>query len=336
MLRRSLVVAIAITWIALSIHDAEAKGATYILAGGELGPYAVMIGTPHASWLPGEHDHEVVPPQQPSSLVYDMYASYGNLAVSHQLANGGPELRYYPELKLLQRGQSDSWYRLAPATAAFLDEAIEDALAKRARGELEKGPIAADFRARHLPKVTYWLRPSAVADDSYRVPSLVSCAECIVLARPSEAFIMRDLIEVVSQAPKAHDRLSASPAFLIEYEGIVEPPYGGIGGRLGYYDPPAGDAPGRFWPDGYSSDMPYYETTAGFDAVIAEALSRTEASAGMGPVNEQVKPRSAVADNGRAISMTTAAGAGLAVAGVALGGGAGALYARRRRGARDS
>jgi hypothetical protein len=83
--------------------------------------------------------------------------------------------------------------------------------------------------------------------------------------------------------------------------------------------------------------MPYYETMAGFDAVIAEALSRAEASAEVGPADERVKPRSAVADNGRAISLTAAAGAGLAVVGVALGGGAGALYARRRwRGARDS
>lgn len=331
MLRRFLVVGIAMTWIAASVHGAEAKGATYILAGGELGRYAVMIGTPQGSWLPGEHDHEVEPPRQPSSLVYDMYASYGNLAVSHQLANGGPELRYYPELRLLQRSQPDSWYRLAPETAAFLDAAIEEALAKRGRGELEKGPIAADFRARHLPEVRYWLRPSTAVDESPGVPALAGCAECIGLAGPREAFIMRDLVEVLSQAPKAHGRLPEASAFLIEYEGIVEPPYGGIGGRLGHYDPPAGDAPGRFWPGGYSLDMPYYETTAGFDAVIAEALSRSEASAQIRPADERVEPRSTVADNGRPISTTTAVvGAGLAVAGVALGGGAGVLYARRR------
>ena len=334
-------VSIAIAVVALAVRSAEAKKLpSWVIAGGELGPYAAHVSAPipeeHAQpiQLPGRDAQAVGPPSQLPDLSYDLY-SFGSFPIG--LANGGPELRYYPELKLLQRGQSDSWARLAPEAVAFLDAAIEEALAKRAKGELEQGPIAADFRARHLPEVRYWLRPSAAVDESPGVPALAGCAECIGLAGPSEAFIMRDLLEVVSRAPKAHGRLSVAPAFLIEYEGIVEPPYGGIGGRLGYYHPPTGDAPGRFWPGGYSPDMPYYETTAGFDAVIAEALSRTEASAEMGPGDVQVMPRLAVADDGRAISLTRAAAAGLAVVGVALGGGAGALYARRWwRGARDS
>ena len=333
-------VGVAIAVLALAVRSAEAKKLpSWVIAGGELGPYAAHIVAPipeeHAQpiQLPGLDAQAAAPPSQLPDLSYDLY-SFGSFPIG--LTNGGPEHRYYPELKLLQRGQSDSWARLAPEAVAFLDAAIEEALAKSARGELEQGPIAAAFRARRLPEVRYWLRPSGAVDESPVVPALASCAECIGLAGPSEAFIMRDLLAVVSQAPRAHDRLSEPPAFLIEYEGIVEPPYGVIGGRLGYYDPPAGDAPGRFWPGGYSPDTPYYETTAGFDAVIAEALSRTGVSAQMGPAAEPVKPRSASADNGWAISMTTAAGAGLAVVGVALGGGAGALYARRRRGARDS
>ena len=339
---RFLGVSIAIAVVALAVRGAEAKMPSWVIAGGELGPYAAHVFAPipeepgEVIQLPGPDAQAVAPPQQPSSLVYDLYASYGNFAVPHQLADGGPELRYYPELKLVQPAQSESWYRLTPEAVAFLDAAIEEALAKRARGELEKGPIAADFRARHLPEVRYWLRSSAAVEDSNAVPASADCPECIGLAGPSEAFIMRDLLEVVSQAPKAHARLSEAPAFLIEYYGIVLPPHGGIGGRLGYYDPPAGDGPGRFWPGGYSPGMPYYETTAGFDAVIADALSRPEASAEIAPPDEPVKPSAAVADNGRAISVTAVFGVGLAVVGVAFGGGLGALYARRRRRGRTS
>jgi len=331
---------IAIVVVALAVRSAEAKLPSWVIAGGELGPYAARIVAPIPEedaqliyQLPSRDAQAVAAPSQLPDLSYDLYAS-GSFPIG--LANGGPDLRYYPELTLVQPAQSDSWYRLAPEEVAFLDAAIEEALAKRARGELEKGPIAADFRARHLPEVRYWLRPSAAVDDSNAVPTSANCAHCIGLAGPSEAFIMRDLLEVVSQAPKAHARLSEAPAFLIEYYGIVLPPHGGIGGRLGYDDPPAGVAPGRFWPGGYSPGMPYYETTAGFDAVIAEALSRTEGSAEIAPADEQVKPSAAVADNSRAISVTAAFGVGLAVVGVAFGGGLGALYARRRRRGRTS
>ena len=341
MLCRLAAIGAATALVLVSARGAEAKLPSYVIAGGDLGSYAADFsalalvrdgGSP--GWLPGESAQAVEPPKRLPSLAYDLYPSYGNFAVPYQLANGGPELRYYPDLRLLQRraADADAWYALAPEAVAFLDAAIEEALAKKAAGELEEGPIAADFRARHLPDVGYWLVPfSTVAtNEGYIAPSLSGCDECTILVGSREEWIMRHLVETVSQPLQGP--ASARPAFAIEYYGIVLPPSGGIGGLLGFYAPPIGDGAGRFWPGGYSTDAPYFETTAGFDAFVAEAASYASASPDAPPVGEQVQPASAATADGPAIwMMMTAAGALTAVVAATASVAANALSRRARR-----
>lgn len=337
MVLRLLGVCIVLVLIALSTHNAAAKLPSYVLTGGELGAYAshfhVPIPEEGDSWplgLPGEDARGVDPPQQLPALSYDLYPSYGNFAVPAQLASGGPELRYYPELRMLQR-LPNRWYQLGPETVAFLDTAIEDALVQKAAGELEMGPMAADFRARNLPKVEYWLRPRSLvaADDSNSSPDLGPCRECAVLVGSSEVFIMRHLVETASGTLQQPEPTSEPPAFAIEYYGIVEAGGGGIGGLLGSYTSPTDDHPGRFWPGSYTQKGPYFETTPGFDSVVAAAIAAADGSSDAGLGDGQVNSAS-TAEGGKSFPMTTAIGSGLAAALAALGGGTAALYARRR------
>ena len=339
MLLRLVAFAVAIALLLVSARGAEAKLPSYVIAGGDLGSYAAhfsvlaVVGDEDwLGWLPGENAQAVEPPKRLPSLAYDLYPSYGNFAVPYQVANGGPELRYYPDLRLLQRRAADAWYALAPEAVAFLDAAIEDALAKKARGELERGPIAADFRARHLPEVGYWLVPvsAGAADENYIAPSLSRCDQCTILVGSREEWIMRHLVETVSQPLQGS--ASDPPAFAIEYYGIVLPPSGGIGGVLGFYAPPIGDGPGRFWPGGYSSEAPYFETTAGFDAFVADAVTYASASPNAPPVGEQVQPASATTADSPAIwIMMTAAGALTVVVAATASVAANAFSRRARR-----
>lgn len=271
---RVLGIAVALLVFGLSAGGAEAKLPSYVIAGGELGPYAAHFSSlvlveddSFPQYLPDDQAQVVEPPRSPLGLSYDLYPSYGNFAIPDQVTNGGPELRYYPEDHMLYSRLGDQWYQLGSDGIAFLDEAISDALGKMAAGELEEGPIRAEFRARRLSEVTYWLTSYAGA---YEPTFEAECDECVTLSGRSEEFVMRHLVDVVSQPTRG--RTSEPPTLTIEYYGIVEPPYGGIGGLLGMYTPPAEGRSGRFWAGGFSSDAPYYETTPGFDAVIEEAL----------------------------------------------------------------
>ena len=51
-----------------------------------------------------------------------------------------------------------------------------------------------------------------------------------------------------------------------------------MGGLIGFYAPPEEGGPGRFWSAGYNYDTeePYFETTPGFEAVIARALDASQ------------------------------------------------------------
>ena len=274
--------------LALLLRDgAEAKGTTYLLSGGELGEYAMVLpgfipdedGT---DWDAGAEGVLTPPPGDAPLLGYDLYRRYGNLAVPHQMSVTGPELHYYPELRLVHHVWYGNWYEMPDAAVEYLDAQIDEALAKKSRGQLEASPIAADFRDRSLQAVTYWARPpsSVALGESYASP--MSCDgldDCAVIASPGGQFIMRHLVETVSGPVLGPT--SDRPAFVIEYYGIILPPYGGIGGLLGFYDPPSDGHPGRFRYDGYFHDQPslYHETTPGFDAAIADALARQAAAA---------------------------------------------------------
>ena len=335
MVLRLLGVCIVLVLIALSTHNAAAKLPSYVLTGGELGAYAIHVFVPISQGqplaLPGEDALGVDPPQQLSALSYDLYPSYGNFAVPAQLASGGPELRYYPELRVLHQRLSDGWYQLGPETVAFLDTAIEGALVQKAAGELEMGPMAADFRARHLPEVGYWLKPRSLVavDDSSRLPSMGPCRECAIFVGSREEFIMRHLLETASGPLHQPEPTSEPPTFAIEYFGIVDTEGGGIGGLLGSYTPPTDDHPGRFWPESYTQEGPYFETTPGFDSIVATAFIVPDGSSDAGLGDGQVNSAS-TGEGGRSFLITIAIVSSLAAVFVALSSGTAALYARRR------
>ncbi|MEX0786272.1 MAG: hypothetical protein WD939_06520 [Dehalococcoidia bacterium] len=309
---------LAIAALLFVVHAtaADAKTPNYVISGGELGEYAARFWDTREDGPFTQSLERIEPPALRPSLAYDLYTSFGNFAVPSQMAQGQPEARYYPDAGLLEYPSLNIWYRVAPHDVEFLDGVVADALESMRRGELEVGPVAADFRARSLDRVTYWLRPmSAISlDDRYFASQPSSCEGldgCFTITRSGERFIMGDLIETLDNPQRPPD--AVEPAYIIEYYGIVEPPHGGIGGALGFYSPPAGGEPGRFWYDGYFYDQasPYHETTPGFDAALARALDP------------------AGTDGGNAT--TTLAGVAAALGLVLAGAGVARGVARRRR-----
>ena len=262
----------------LASGGAGAKTPSYVISGGELGPYAYQFFGFMDNGEPAEVDlapewpgsRQVEPPVTRPSLAYDMYASYGNFAVPYQIANGGPELRFYPEVGLLHARSTDEWYQLAPDVAEFLEGVIRDALAKKDAGELEIGPIAADFRARSLDRVSYrfqrYPEDGFMEADIDQTPWFTHSADARIGGPASQAFAMEHLVQTVSRPPAGPSNVP--PEFVITYSGSS------IGGILGFYLPTRDGEPGRFWHDGYVYDKstPYYETTPGFDALVEEAL----------------------------------------------------------------
>jgi hypothetical protein len=235
-------------------------------------------------------------------------------------------MRYYPEAGLLYYKQDNGWVKVSPDDRTFLEAAIAQAVQQRALGELELGPIAADFRARHMAEAGYWLRPVALtAAPGYMSPA--SCQSgCASLGPSIEQFIMHDLVATVSRAPRGPSQ--ESPAFAIEYYGSFGG--GGIGGLLGYYTPPADGQLGRFWTDGYFYDKsaPYYETTVGFDTSVSRALDRGALDAALGDTPASSGTSGAGdSQGGGSISLSLLVAAAAAL--TALVAGSGFLYARR-------
>jgi hypothetical protein len=307
----------------LSATGVQAKGPSYLVTGGELGDYAGHVGL--EEYLPGPAAEPVEAPRDLPDLAYDLYNSSGNLAVPYQIATGGPEFRYYPNLRLLHQREADRWYQPSADLLASLDAAVAEALAAKTRGELERDPVVADFRARSLHDVTYWLRPTSTIafDDTYYASAPFSCdglPDCATVTRSSEVFIMGDLIETLGRPLRPAD--GARAAFVIEYYGSVDG--GGIGGILGFYSPAADGQPGRFWYASYFHDhsTPYHETTPGFDAAVAEALEREAGVDGAATAQGQ-------SSEGAPSEFLVATVAGLGAA-LALGGTA-ALVTRARR-----
>ncbi len=308
--------------------EAEAKGITYLLTGGELAAYAMVL----PGFIPDDDGTEwgvavegtlVSAPVHVPSLGYDLYRRYGNFAIPHQMFVTGPELRYYPELRLIHHVWSDSWYDVLLPAGEYLDAQIEDALAKKAGGELEDDAFVADLRARQMHEVSYWLRPYARFNaESYSTPYMGQCSECTPHLADSHEFVMEHLVLTVSQPPQPAP--GRSPGYVIEYEGWFGS--GGIGGLLGAYSVPKDGEPGLFWPSGYGPDVSAYQTTPEFDAVIAEALQakRVGDDDGTSPATEAVAP-----DQSHTASRATAVGAGLAGAAALTLAAASVLVGRR-------
>ena len=212
------------------------------------------------------------------SLRYELYSSWGNFAVPEQIADGGPELHYYPEAGLLHLKFDGGWLRLSDSGERTLGRALAEALAKKEAGELELGPIRADFRVRHLADAAYTL--NAWSEDfrprdysSFGEPWLDGPSLGKLSGPRAENFVMEELVATLGSTPATSPRAVATVA--ISYTASDPETRTGYGGLLGFYAPPEGGRPGRFWHDGYFYDgnTPYYETTPGFDAIIAGALA---------------------------------------------------------------
>jgi hypothetical protein len=265
----------------MTVQASEAKTPAYVITGGELGPYAFHL------FLVSEEQGEVQllaegpedPPAALPAIAYDLYSSYGNFAVADQIAQGGPESRYYPDVGLMHHRQTDSWQALTVKGKAFMQAAIDDALLRKAAGELELGPIRADFRARHLAEATYTL--NSWSEDfrpldfrSFGEPWLGGSKLGKLSGPPAENFVMGELVATLGRTPRGSPPAVARVA--ISYSAWDAETRTGYGGLLGFYSPPEGGRPGLFWHDGhfYDGNTPYYETTAGFNAIIAGVLAR--------------------------------------------------------------
>ena len=194
----------------------------------------------------------------------------------------GPDYYYYPAERLLYEIEFDRWYYALSNWAAFMESAIDDALAEKARGELEIGPIAAGLWQLGLPNGSVWLRPYAADEGSGYEWSLSSgrCPGCVGLPRGPEQFVLRDMVATLSREPITTPS-SRPPAYAIEYYTVLGE--GGSGGLVGFYAPPQDGEAGRFWPPAYYAhdpNEPYFETTPGFDDTITRALAFWQTSAG--------------------------------------------------------
>jgi hypothetical protein len=302
MAQRLLLIGGLVGLFIMAVGGAAAKMPSYVISGGELGPYAYQFFGFMDNGEPAEVDlapewpgsRQVEAPVPRPSLAYDIYPSYGNFAVPYQIANGGPDFRFYPEERLLHARSTDEWYQLAPDVAEFLEGVIRDALAKKDAGELEVGPIAADFRARYLAEGNYrfsaYPRDGLSEADLERPPEpWVSGPAIARIGMPaSETFILHHLVGTISRAPK--DGSAQPPAVVISYSAWDRETGTGYGGLLGFYTPPANGRLGRFWDEGYLYDKttPYYETTPGFDQAVAEAVDAHEVAAVRGqPVSDR-------------------------------------------------
>ena len=266
-------IVIALTFIALSTSGASAKLPSYIITGGELGEYAAHVDPttlreedPFSMLLQGQDSHAIVTPKQAPGLMYEVWQPFGYLDLVLVL-------EYYPKSGLIRMERSGGWYQAGPSIAAFLDDALNGALQKKEAGELEQGVRRAQLRAIRLPEASFLLRRFAVPGEGYNFVGSGECAGCTFLLGPNEAFVMGDLAEVM-EGPLVGPAADMPP-YAIEYE-IPNPPDGFIRQLLGMYRPPENDAPGQFWFRQYSRATLYRETTPGFDAVIAEALARSE------------------------------------------------------------
>lgn len=274
----------------------EAKVGTWVLTGGELGTFAVnvneyVLGIEEFAGLPGPDATEVEAPARRPAVYYDLYPSSGVFHVAVQQHDGGADLRYYPDGGLLEdrrpydyEGSAElrpklatddgPWYELTEEALAFMDAAIAYGLTEVQAGEAEANPVASDWRWRGMTSAQYLLRPHPSheltreeVDGLYGRVGLVSGPPAIE-GGVAETFIMTELLETMSR--RAVATTNEMPAVVITLDGHD------WGGVFGAYTPPEGDEPGRLWVIGYSADRPYYETTPGLDAIIAQVLGGNE------------------------------------------------------------
>ena len=315
----AFVVAIALLVAAvLTPSDAEAKGTSYLLTGGDLGMSGALLSgfipdDDGTDWSATVECQNVSPPTTMPSVAYELYLRFGVFAVPSQRVHG-PEMRYYPELRLVHHVWSDQWCDPPAPAIAYLDAAIADALAAKARGELDDAFVA-DLTDRRMHEVHYWLRPYASIGtaETYSPPYLGQCDECTAYVPDSQEFVLRHLVQTMRATPRRFADRPERPAYAIEFEGFF-PEGWGIGGLLGLYTPPRDGEPGRFWISGLfdGEKLEYYETTPGFDAAVAQVLSPR-------PNRERIEP--AILDVGRdggGAPISSVAGAGVALALAAL------------------
>jgi len=277
----------------LAPQTAQGKGFGIIVTGGDLGDFAYPFGitTDDESSLT---ETDAIPAPDPvPPLAYDLYNFWGNFSVVFQKNSGGPELRYYPEPRLLNRTGDAIWLKVTDRGAAVLDGAISEALAKRARGELEVDADIAQFRAVGMLDASYYafshapasprttIKPSMAAYDPqgfYDPGKLLNVDGPVVrLTSNGAEFIRNDVMPILEGKPI---RAPVAAAFAISYLTPAQGPPGGAG-FFGYYASPDGGHPGRFWPDdaGYFGDSkPYFETTPQFDAFVRSAVQEIQSS----------------------------------------------------------
>ena len=259
MIPRVVVLAAISLVIVLATARAEAKSTSWVIAGGDLAPYAATGMTVDA-W-PADETAEVTPPAETFGPAYDLYPSYSVLAVAERVAAGTPEFTYYPTMRLLHYQPVPDihagWFRPHPTFESAFNDALDTALRDRDAGHLERGPVAADLRQQGMDRVQYVIEPFAGAFDG--------TATAYISGAASDTLVTRHIVDTFGTP--SDGAAAELPAYRIRFVGTA------IGGELGAYSPPEGGAPGRFWPEPYDARAPYYETTPEMDAFIAGALA---------------------------------------------------------------
>ena len=257
----------------LTLGQAEGKTMTgFIITGGLLGEDAAFVELPIPSGtylpigIPVSDLQATGQPQQLPDLSYDLYG--GGLDMS-----GGPDYLYYPEASLIHDRVYGNWWEVLPKGTDLLTAPIADALAKKGRGELQMGALAAYLQFAHMGEVSYWLRPLGTLSSDYSATN--GCSECAHISEP-EDFAMRELVDTLQGIPVASDGVDRRSAFYLEYYGQVGS--SGFGGVLGIYAPPGKGNSGRLWLAGRTTLDRYFETTPGFDDAAALATSDSQFS----------------------------------------------------------
>ena len=249
--------------LCLTFGQAQAKSPSYVITGGDLGPYAMHFTFPdHGPLIRSVAGAPAV--SHGEGLAYDIHD--GDVIYDYVIGERGPSYRYHPAQGIVEDVRAGVVYTLPLERARELDAIVANALSERLNDTLERGVLAAVLRASQLSEAHMWLAP----ENWERSTEVAMHCPCEIPRMSTERWIMQDLQQTLQGAPQAPTP-NELPDLRIMISFAGESGYG----AFAHYRFPRGGAPGRLWvwPSfDYPLNNPYLETTQGFDAVISAAL----------------------------------------------------------------
>jgi hypothetical protein len=267
--------------LGLTMGQAEAKLPSYVLTGGDLGQHAMYFALPDYAYVDGGLLSGATP--SADGPAYDIYD--GDALRNYVRWVRSPVYRYYPAEQSLGNLETDVSWRVTSQRAAELDAVIDRALSRLSYDDLEAGVLAAVLDESSIAGS----RMRLVAKPNAFQPNIAVACPCDIPQGSMDHWIMSDLVHSLSSRsglPLPGD--GSDLEIRIEFPG--ESGYG----SFAHYAFPQGGRAGRLWiwPNSdHPIGQPYAETTAGFDAVIADAVdSQVAKSTGSSRESEDVTP----------------------------------------------